>query len=110
MEDLKMHSNEFTLEDAVDYAVKWTPRGWMPKEGNTVWFDEQLYLQQPGYGTSYVVCKVHLEKMIADSSELQGKSFRLKQFMDEFHSKGMIPLSLIRWEMTGLDDEIKKLW
>jgi len=110
MGDLKMHSNEFTLEDAVDYAVKWTPRGWMPKEGNTVWFDEQLYLQQPGYGTSYVVCKVHLEKMIADSSELQGKSFRLKQFMDEFHSKGMIPLSLIRWEMTGLDDEIKKLW
>jgi len=110
MGDLKMHSNEFTLEDAVDFAVRWTPRGWMPKEGNTVWFDEQLYLQQPGYGTSYVVCKVHLEKMIADSSELQGESFRLKQFMDEFHSKGMIPLSLIRWEMTGLDDEIKKLW
>ncbi len=109
MGDLKMHSNEFTLEDAVDFAVKWTPRGWMPKEGNTVWFDEQLYLQQPGYGTSYVVCKIHLEKMIADSSELLGESFRLKQFMDEFNSKGMIPLSLIRWEMTGLDDEIKKL-
>ena len=110
MGDLKMHSNEFSLEDAVNFAVKWTPRGWMPKKGNTVWFDEQLYLQQPGYGTSYVVCKVHLEKMIADSSELQGESFRLKHFMDEFHSKGMIPLSLIRWEMTGLDDEIKKLW
>lgn len=110
MGDLKMHSNEFTLEDAVDFAVRWTPRGWMPKEGNTVWIDEQLYLQQPGYGTSYVVCKVHLEKMIADSSELKGESFRLKQFMDKFHSKGMIPLSLIRWEMTGLDDEIKKLW
>jgi L-rhamnose mutarotase len=109
MGDLMMHSNEFSLEDAVDFAVKRTPRGWMPKEGNTVWFDEQLYLQQPGYGTSYVVCKVHLEKMIADYSELQGENFSLKQFMDEFHSKGMIPLSLIRWEMTGLDDEIKKL-
>ena len=110
MGDLKMHSNEFTLEDAVDFAVKRTPRGWMPKEGNTIWFDEQLYLQQPGYGTSYVVCKVHLEKMIADYAELQGENFHLKQFMDEFNLKGMIPLSLIRWEMTGLDDEIEKLW
>ncbi len=31
MGDLKMHSHEFTLEQAVDYGVAWTPRGWMPK-------------------------------------------------------------------------------
>jgi hypothetical protein len=110
MGDLKMHSNEFTLEEAVKYAVKWTPYGWLPEEGNTVWFDEQLYLQQPGYGTSYVVGKVHLEKLIADYSQQRDEKFKFKEFMDEFHSCGMIPLSLIRWEMTGLDDEIKKLW
>jgi hypothetical protein len=110
MGDLKMHSNEFTLEEAVKYAVKWTPYGWLPEEGNTVWFDEQLYLEQPGYGTSYVVGKVHLEKLIEDYSQQRGKKFKFKEFMDEFHSCGMIPLSLIRWEMTGLDDEIKKLW
>jgi len=23
---------------------------------------------------------------------------------------GTIPFSLVRWEMTGYDDEIKKLW
>lgn len=110
MGDLKMHSNEFTLEEAVDFGVKWTPRGWMPKEGNTIWTDEDLYLQQPGYGTSYVVGKVHLEKLIADRTEQLGEKFDLKSFFDEFHTYGMIPLSLIRWEMTGLDDEIKKLW
>jgi hypothetical protein len=110
MGDLKMHSNEFTLEEAVDFGVKWTPRGWMPGEGNTIWADEALYLQQPGYGTSYVVGKVHLEKLIADYSQLKGEDFNLKEFFDEFHTYGMIPLSLIRWEMTGLDDEIKKLW
>jgi len=110
MGDLKMHSNEFTLEEAVDFGVDWTPRGWMPKEGNTIWFDEELYLQQPGYGTSYVVGKVHLEKLIADYSQKWGEKFSLKQFFDEFHSCGLIPLSLIRWEMTGLEDEIKQLW
>ncbi len=109
MGDLKMHNNEFTLEEAVDFGVKWTPRGWMPREGNTIWADEDLYLQQPGYGTSYVVGKVHLEKLIADYSRLKGEDFNLKEFFDEFHTYGMIPLSLIRWEMTGLDDEIKKL-
>ena len=82
----------------------------MPKEGNTIWVDEDLYLQQPGYGTSYVVGKVHLEKLIADRAEQLGEKFDLKAFFDEFHTYGMIPLSLIRWEMTGRDDEIKKLW
>jgi hypothetical protein len=110
MGDLKMHSNEFTLEEAVDYGVKWTPRGWMPKEGNTIWTDEDLYLQQPGYGTSYVVGKAHLEKLIADRAEQLGEKFDLKSFFNEFHTYGMIPLSLIRWEMTGREDEIKKLW
>jgi hypothetical protein len=109
MGDLKMHSNEFTLEEAVRYGVEHTPRGWMPIEGNTIWFDEHLYLVQPGYGTSYVVGKVHLDKLIADRSRQMGEGFILKQFMDEFHSYGLIPLSLIRWEMTGLTDEVRKL-
>ncbi len=109
MGDLKMHSREFTLEEAVDFAVKWTPRGWMPREGNTVWVDEELYLQQPGYGTSYIVSKVHLEKLIEDCAQQQGEEFNLKRFFDRFHASGMIPLSLIRWEMTGLEDEMKEL-
>jgi len=27
----------------------------------------------------------------------------------QFFSSGLIPISLTRWEMTGLDDEIKEL-
>jgi len=110
MGDLKMHSREFTLEDAVDFAVEWTPYGWMRKEGNSVWFDESLYLNQPGYGTSYVVGKVQIEKLLADCSHQLGEKFSLKKWWDEFHAAGMIPVSLIRWEMTGREDEIKKLW
>jgi len=39
-----------------------------------------------------------------------GEKLSLKKFMDEFFASGIIPVSLIRWEMTGLEDEIKKLW
>ena len=108
--DLEMHANRMTLEEAVEYAVRWTPRGWLPKEGATVWFDEELYLQQPGYGTSYVVGKVHIEKLLADRAQKLGEDFRLRAFFDEFLASGVIPVSLIRWEMTGLDDEMHQLW
>jgi len=110
MGDLKMHSNEFTLEEAVKFAVDWTPYGWLSAKGDTVWTDMRIYLHQPGYGTSYIVGKVHIDKLMADRSLQLGEKFNLRQFMDEFFASGMIPVSLIRWEMTGLDDEIRKLW
>lgn len=53
---LMLHGREFDMEQAVDYASKWTPRGWLP-DGDLVRFEQQLYLRQPGYGTSYVAGK-----------------------------------------------------
>ena len=107
---LRMHSNEYTIQQAVEFASKWTPRGWMPPESNTVWGEQQLYLEQPTYGTSYVIGKIAIDKLLADRAEQLGGDFDLGRFVDEFHSAGMIPVSLIRWEMTGLEDEIQKLW
>jgi len=110
MGGLRMHSNEYTIQEAVDYASKWTPRNWMPPESNTVWGEQQLYLEQPTYGTSYVIGKVAIDKLLADRAQQLGDEFSLGRFLDEFHAAGMIPVSLIRWEMTGLEDEIEKLW
>lgn len=106
---LKMQSNEWTLDQAVKYAVSHTPYGWLPIEGNTVWGEQQLYLEQPGYGTSYVIGKVHIEKLLADRARQLGDRFSLRRFFDDFHAAGMIPVSMIRWEMTGLDDEVDRL-
>ena len=109
MADLKMHSGEFTLEEAIRFAVDRTPYGWLRKDGNTVWTDMMIYLHQPGYGTSYLIGKIHIEKLLAERSRQLARKFSLRRFMDEFFASGMIPVSLIRWEMTGLDDEIKSL-
>jgi hypothetical protein len=35
--------------------------------------------------------------------------FSLKEFYDHFVSLGPVPFSLLRWEILGLDDEIKKI-
>jgi len=109
MADLRLHSNELTLDEAVKYSVKWTPRGWLAEQGNTVWSEQHLYLEQPSYGSSYVVGKIHIDKLLADRAQQLGAEFRLRGFLDSFHAAGMIPVSLIRWEMTGNGDEIERL-
>lgn len=107
--ELKMHANEMSLEEAAEFTVSWTPYDWLTLEGETVWREGQLYLEQPSYGTSYVVGKIHLDRLLTDRRNQLGAEFTLRGFMDELHSAGMIPLSLIRWEMTGLDDEIGRM-
>jgi uncharacterized protein (DUF885 family) len=110
MGDLKMHSNEWDLEEAKRYAVERTPHGWLLPDGGTIWTDLRIYLQQPGYGTSYVVGKVQIDKLMADRAGQMGEDFTFQKFMDEFLGCGMIPVSLSRWQLTGLEDEIKNLW
>ncbi len=108
--DLKMHSNELTFEEALRYTAEMTPRGYAKADSFLIWDDLELYIRQPGYGMGYLMGKIQLEKLLADRSRQLGDKFSLKQFMDEFFASSMIPISLIRWEMTGLEDEIKKLW
>jgi len=110
MGDLMMHSNEWALDEAVKAGVELTPYGWLLPDGETIWTDLRIYLTQPGYGTSYVVGKVQIDRLLADRAVQLGAGFTLQKFMDEFLGCGMVPVSLSRWEMTSLDDEVRKLW
>jgi hypothetical protein len=78
--DLMMHANRSTLDEAAKFASMWTPRNWLSESGTTLWHEQHLYLQQPTYGTSYIIGKIEL---------------------DELTATGLIPVSLIRWELTG---------
>ena len=106
---LMMHANEWSMAEAVRFASEWTPRGWLPEDGNTVWGEQHLYLQQPGYGTSYIIGKIEIEQLMAERALQLGDDFTLKGFMDEFVSVGVIPVSLVRWELTGRDDVISRM-
>ena len=99
--DLRMHSNDFTLEQAAQFASANTPRGWLRLDANTVRDEQHLYLQQPAYGTSYVIGKIEIEKLLAERTQQQGDQFSMKRFMDDFNAAGLIPASLLRWELTG---------
>jgi hypothetical protein len=38
--------------------------------------------------------------------ELRGEEFELRDFFDRLNAIDSIPISLARWEMTDLDDQI----
>jgi Bacterial protein of unknown function (DUF885) len=96
--ELRMHGNQASLEDAAKFASANTPRGWLRLSGRTVWGEQHLYLQQPGYGTSYLIGKLEFDDLL---SRKLGDGTTLRQFMDEKDARGLIPVSLLRWEMTG---------
>ena len=49
---------------------------------------------------------------MADYAKMQeedGKDFKMKEFFDNLSAIGNIPISLGRWQMTGMDDDIKSM-
>ena len=108
--DLRMHANEWTLEQAAEFASANTPRGWLSLKGALVRDEQFLYLQQPAYGTSYVIGKIEVEKLLAERKQAQGEGFRMSRFMEDFEAAGMIPAALIRWELAGrMPDDVGRM-
>jgi len=108
--ELYMQANLMTLEQASAFACANTPRDWLRMDGNLVRGEQHLYLQQPGYGPSYLVGKIEIEKILAERRAQQGDAFRMKAFMDEFNAAGLVPASLLRWELTGKQPaEVRKM-
>jgi hypothetical protein len=98
---LYAQANEFDLAEAKAFQVQWTPRGWMRPDLDLLGFEQQLYLRQPAYGTSYVTGKALIDELIKARARQQGDAFTLRGFFDEVNAAGMIPVSLIHWQLTG---------
>jgi hypothetical protein len=98
---LYAQANEFDIARAKAFQAEWTPRGWMRLDLDLVGFEQQLYLRQPGYGTSYVTGKYMFDEIVKDRAHQLGKDFTLRRLFDEFNGAGLIPMSMIHWQLTG---------
>lgn len=108
--DLRMHSHEYSLEEAMAFAIKCAPHGELLEGSHHLNYEMQTTLRYVGWHMGMVVGKVQFMNLIRDRAKQLGDDFNLKEFMDDYLAAGMIPMSLIRWEMTGFEDEITKLW
>jgi len=98
---LYQHGLEMDFKQSTEFAQAWVPWGLLPAKGSTIQHEEHFYLRQPGYGSSYVVGKADIDKLIAEYARQREGKFSLRAFMDEFNTVGIIPVSLIYWQMTG---------
>ncbi len=101
---LYAHANEMTMAEAGQVHVRWTPRKWMQREPELLKFEQHLYLRQPGYGTSYVVGKYLLERLLAraaEQKEAAGQPFVLRDFFEQVNDIGAIPVTLVEEEMLA---------
>jgi hypothetical protein len=116
--DVFMQRNEWSIDETIDYWMEWTPY----LDQNVARVDAELYLRRnqttSGAYTigslyvalNYTIGHIQIKKLLTDVKKQLGNTFVLKDFHDEFLTKGRIPISLIRYEMTGKDDEVKVLW
>lgn len=54
--------------------------------------------------------RLQIFKLLADRRMQMKDTFDFREFHDQVISMGSVPLSLLRWELTGLDDEVKEFW
>ncbi len=105
--DVGMQRNEMTVAEAVKYMMDRTP--WLDE--NVARVDAEIYLRRPpGYGVGYTIGALQMRGLLADVRNQKGAAFKLKDFHDDFMARGRLPISLLRWEMTGLDDEVARFW
>ena len=105
--DVWLQQNEMTVSEAVDYWMARVP--WLDADVARV--DAEIYLRRPpGYGLGYMTGMVQMQELLADRKRQLGDEFNLQAFHDTLMQSGRLPIALLRWEMTGLDDEIARLW
>jgi uncharacterized protein (DUF885 family) len=72
--------------------------------------EQHLYLQQPAYGTSYLIGKIQIDALLMARKRQLGDAFTLRRFMDEYNAAGLIPVSLLQWELTGqMPDDVARM-
>src|SRR5207237_10553012 len=91
----RMQANRLSLEDAARFASERTPRGWLRLDGRTVWFEQHLYLQQPGYGTSYLIGKLEIDELLSARARQGGSAFTLRPAHAELDGAGLVPVSVV---------------
>jgi hypothetical protein len=106
---LYAQANIFTMKEAKAFQVEWTPRGWMRPDLDLLGFEQQLYLRQPGYGTCYITGKYLLDETLQDYAHERGDQFTLRGYFADLNAAGLIPVPMLRWQLTGKDDEIRAL-
>jgi hypothetical protein len=94
---IKLHTGQFTFDQAVDFFVK---EGYQSRAVGTV--EAKRGTGDPTY-LYYTLGKLQIQKLRADVAAKQGGAFNLKQFHDSFMQQGFAPIKIVRHAMLQDD-------
>jgi uncharacterized protein (DUF885 family) len=94
--DVKLATNQFTIDQAADYLEKT-----VPMDKATAHAEAAAFAASPGQAISYQIGKLQILEMLADARRAQGDKFRLEDFHDFVWKNGNVPIALQRWEYVG---------
>ncbi|MDX2423441.1 MAG: hypothetical protein QNK43_12265, partial [Amphritea sp.] len=106
---LYAQANIFSMQEARNFHVARTPRGWMRDDLDLLGFEQLLYMRQPGYGSSYVTGKYLIERLLAEMGRQSEEEIILSDFFGQVDQQGVIPVSLIHWQLTGDGEQVRSL-
>lgn len=105
--DVWLQHNKMSVSEVVDLWMEQTPY----LDPDVARVDAEIYLRRPpGYGLGYTTGMIQMQKLLGDRRRQLGEEFNLMEFHDTFMDTGRLPMVLVRWEMTGLDDEVQQFW
>jgi len=102
--DVKLALGQFTIDKAADYLART-----VPMDRKTAESEAADFATAPGLAIAYEIGKLQIQRMLAMRRLQQGDAFKLREFDDYVWNNGNVPLSLQRWDLLGLDDDIKKV-
>lgn len=105
--DVKMQRNEMTVEQTMRFWQEWTPY----LDDDVARVDAGIYIRRPpGYGMTYTIGSMQLQQLLVDRKRQLGDAFSIRDFHDYLMNTGRLPVSLLRYDLTGHDDEVANLW
>ena len=105
--DVWLQLNMMTADEAVEFWMSKTPY----LDVDVARVDAEIYLRRPpGYGLGYTIGSFQMFKLLGERKRQLGTEFVLREFHDQFMAAGGLPIALIRYDMTGLDDEVGRFF
>jgi uncharacterized protein (DUF885 family) len=105
--DINLSNGTMSMEEAIKYQIDRVPS----MEDHISRAEVEMYARWPYQATSYIVGKKQIEQILAERIAKDGnKTIDWRAFHDAMLSFGQIPPALVRWEMTGNDDQMKAFW
>ncbi len=94
---IKMHTNQMTFDQAIDFFVK---EGYQSRSIGEV--EAKRGTSDPTY-LYYTLGKLQILKLRADVQKRDGANFSLQKFHDDFMRQGGAPIKIVRHAMLGDD-------